>query len=116
MLTPVTSDEGSGEHQENAEIPEQGVNGPEEEEKPGTSEGLSRKRPNEHLAEEEKAAAAGELRYPVRSARQIRKLQEASEDEEELPPSPDLRICRAKRRQAQWRSVRLLVKRQTGPS
>lgn len=47
MLTPGTSDEGTGEHQEDAEIPEQRVNGPEEEEKPGTLEGLSGKQPNE---------------------------------------------------------------------
>lgn len=69
MLTPGTWDESTGEHQEDAEIPEQGVNWPEEEEKLGTSEGLSGKQSNEHLAEEEKVAAARGLRYPVRSAK-----------------------------------------------
>lgn len=39
--TPGISEEGMGEYQEDAEVSEQGVNGPEEEERPGTSKGLS---------------------------------------------------------------------------
>lgn len=36
--------------------------------------------------------------------------------EEELPPPPDPRASRANRRGVQWRSVRLLMRRQPHPS
>lgn len=39
--TPGISEEGMGEYQEDAKVSEQEGNGPEEEERPGTSKGLS---------------------------------------------------------------------------
>lgn len=102
-LTPGASEVGMEACQEDTGVPNQRAN--EKEESLGTSEGLSGEQSDECLAEEER----GEIQLHNKglvTQSEVKGGEGKQLQPVERPPPPDPRMCRAERRQAQWRLAR----------